>query len=237
MTQAVYQRTAAVSLDELTPFPGNAKRGDVDLILSSLRRNGQYRALVVREIENGPLVILAGNHTAQALAMHGSGACDFTVTVKGEERPCGVCQNEPWDPSARCEVVTCDDDTARRINLVDNRSSEKGTYDRDALTDLLSYLDDDYAGSGYTDADVQILIAPPPSLDELADTYGDPEADDFWPVLKFKVSPEDRDAFYGLTINCPNPNDDAARFSWLLDRARVAAEAEATAAATVPGQS
>lgn len=164
MTQATYQRTAAVPLDELTPFPGNAKRGDVELILSSLRRNGQYRSLVVREIENGPLVILAGNHTAQALALHGAAACDVTVTVKGDERPCGVCQNEAWDPSARCEIVTCDDDTARRVNLIDNRASDAGEYDNDALTELLSYLEDDYEGTGYNAGDVnRLLFVPDPA--------------------------------------------------------------------------
>lgn len=222
MTQATYIRTEHVALTDLNPFPGNAKRGDVPLILQSLRRNGQYRALVVRQLDDGRLVVLAGNHTMQALASHGPGPCTERVQSGGEERPCGICQNEPWEPGARCEIVTCDDDTARRINLVDNRSSEKGDYDRDALAELLSYLEDDYDGTGYTDADVQLLIAPPPSLEELADTYGDPEDDDLWPVLKFRVSPETRDTFYGLTINCPNPNDDAERFRYLLDRARTA---------------
>ncbi|MEU1815167.1 hypothetical protein ABZ543_08210 [Streptomyces roseifaciens] len=224
MTQAVYRRTDVIDLDALTPYPGNAKRGDVGAILDSLRRNGQYRGLVVREIEHGPLIILAGNHTAQALAQHGPGPCAYRAHIMGEERSCGVCQNEPWDPSARCEVVTCDEDTARRINLADNRTAGLGGYDADALTELLSYLDEDYSGTGYSDADVQLLIAPAPSLEELAETYGDPEADDFWPVLKFKVSPDERDAFYGLTINCSNPNDDTERFRCLLARARGAEE-------------
>src|SRR3546814_12921166 len=68
---AQYVTTRDVPLDELTPFPGNAKRGDVDQIRASLRRNGQYRSLVVREIPNGPLIVLAGNHTMQALTAEG----------------------------------------------------------------------------------------------------------------------------------------------------------------------
>jgi ParB-like chromosome segregation protein Spo0J len=192
---AAYQRTADIPIDELTPFPGNAKRGDVDTIRASIRRNGQYRSLIVREIEHGPLVVLAGNHTLQALAAEGH-------------------------TTARCEIIRCDDATARRINLADNRTAELGGWDTDALAELLSYLDDDYEGTGYTQADVQLLIAPPPSLEELADTYGDPEDDDLWPVLRFKVSPETRDAFYGLTVDCPDPNSDTARFQYLLDRAR-----------------
>src|SRR5690606_12433960 len=131
---------------------------------------------------DGPLVVLAGNHTMQALQLHGTGPCDYTTTHDGEERPCGVCHGEDWSPAARCEVVICDDDTARRINLVDNRSSEKGTYDHVALAELLSYMDVDLAGTSYTNAAVQLLTAPPPSLEELANTSGDPEQDDFWPV-------------------------------------------------------
>jgi len=224
-SQATYVRTVDVPLDDLQPFPGNAKRGDVPVILDSLRRNGQYRSLIARQTPDG-LVVLAGNHTMQALALHGPGPCGKPVTTARGERPCGICGDQPWEPGARVEIVTCDDDTARRINLVDNKSAENGQYDRDALAELLSYMDDDLGGTGYTDADVKLLIAPPPSLDELADTYGDPEADDFWPVLKFKISPELRDAFYGLTINCPNPNDDAERFRYLLERARTAPDPE-----------
>lgn len=128
-----YVRTANIALDELTPFPGNAKRGDVDTIRTSLRRNGQYRSLVVREIPDGPLIVLAGNHTLQALAAEGH-------------------------TTARCEVVLCDEDTAHRINLVDNRTAELGEYDNDALAELLSYLDGDYEGTGYTDDDVEALL-------------------------------------------------------------------------------
>lgn len=141
---ATYVRTADIPLDELTPFPGNAKRGNVDQIRASLRRNGQYRSLVVREIPNGPLVVLAGNHTMQALQAEGQ-------------------------PTARCEVVVCDDATARRINLADNRTAELGEYDNDALADLLSYLDGDYEGTGYTTEDVDALITVPEELPNALD--------------------------------------------------------------------
>lgn len=166
---AIYQRTADIPLDELTPFPGNAKRGNVPAILNSLRRNGQYRSLIIREVPAGPLVVLAGNHTMQALELHGPGPCAETVAVRGEEHPCGICQNQQWEPAARCEVVLCDDDAARRINLADNRTAELGTFDNDALTELLSYLDDDYEGTGYTADDVEALITPPDTEDIAAE--------------------------------------------------------------------
>ncbi|MFE7357742.1 hypothetical protein ACFU8Q_32565 [Streptomyces sp. NPDC057543] len=154
MAQAIYLRTALIPLSDLTPFPGNAKRGDVATIVESLRRNGQYRSLVARELPGAPLVVLAGNHTAQALNKHGPGDC-------GRDR-CGVCGNDPaWIPAARCEVVACDEDTARRVNLIDNRAADLGSYDADALAELLSFLDGDYGGTGYQEADVERLLAPP----------------------------------------------------------------------------
>lgn len=152
---AAYVETRDIPLDELTPFPGNAKRGDVEAIRASVRRNGQYRSLIVREVENGPLIVLAGNHTMQALQAEGH-------------------------PTARCEIVHCDDATARRINLADNRTAELGTYDNDDLAELLSYLDGDYEGTGYTEEDVEALITPTPfeDLDPVeADAVPEPPAD------------------------------------------------------------
>lgn len=134
---AVYLATRNVPLDELTPYPGNAKRGNVEEIRKSLRRNGQYRSLVVREIENGPLVVLAGNHTMQALAAEGY-------------------------ETARCEIVGCDDSEARRINLADNRMAEIGSWDEQALAELLEGLDGDYDGTGYDDQDLADLLADDP---------------------------------------------------------------------------
>lgn len=160
-----YVRTADIPLDELTPFPGNAKRGDVDQIRKSLRRNGQYRSLVVREIPDGPLIVLAGNHTLQAL-------------------------NAEGNATARCEVVVCDDATARRINLVDNRAAELGGYDNDALAELLSYMDGDLEGTGYTDADVEALITPP-DIEELDPAGGDEDDADTTPPGEPVTKPGD----------------------------------------------
>jgi ParB-like chromosome segregation protein Spo0J len=152
---AVYLKTCDLPLDELSPFPGNAKRGDVAAIRASLRRNGQYRALVVQAVEDGPLIVLAGNHTMQALKAEGA-------------------------KTARCEVVRCDDATARRINLVDNRAAELGDYDLDALVELLSYLDGDLDGSGYNQRDIDRLIDPPLPV---ADDDPVPEPAPAWEVV------------------------------------------------------
>lgn len=126
-------KTEYVPIDDLTPFPGNARRGDVEKIRESIARLGQYRSLVVRDTGKD-MVILAGNHTYQALAAEG---------------------NEV----ARCEVIRCDDDEAKRINLADNRMAELGGYDDDALAELLSGLDGDLDGTGYAEDDLNALLA------------------------------------------------------------------------------
>jgi hypothetical protein len=158
MSQATYERTADVSLGDLRPFPGNARRGDPAVILQSLVRTGQFRSLIVRDTGDG-LVVLAGNHTLQALLAHGPGPCGLTTTVDGQELPCALCGAQDWAPVARCEIVTCDDATATRINLVDNKAAQTGGWDEEALADLIAGLDGDLAGTGYTDQDLADLVA------------------------------------------------------------------------------
>lgn len=128
--------TRDVPLRQLKAYPGNAKRGNVELIRESLRRNGQYRALVARETDDG-LVVLAGNHTLRAIKAEGG-------------------------KTARCEVLRCDDATARRINLADNRTSEEGSYDDEALADLLRAAheaDGTLEGTGWDDTALEQLLA------------------------------------------------------------------------------
>jgi len=132
--------TRDLPIASLARFPGNARRGNVTEIRASVRRLGQYRAIVVRDTGDG-LVILAGNHTADALAAEGY-------------------------ETARCEVIECTDTEARKINIADNRLGELPgpdgqRYDDDALVELLSYLDGDYEGTGWSEEDVSALIDPP----------------------------------------------------------------------------
>ena len=145
--------TQDMPLAELHRYPGNARRSDVDSIRESLRRNGQYRGMVVR-VHEGRHTILAGNHTADALEAEGFA-------------------------TGRCELIECDDDEAQRIMLADNRIPERGDYDQDALEALLAGLDGDYEGTGWTAEDVAAMFdqddadeggdAPE---DQLPDQYG-----------------------------------------------------------------
>ncbi|MFF5655225.1 hypothetical protein [[Kitasatospora] papulosa] len=178
--KATYVRTEALPLDRLQPFPGNAKIGNVPKILESLCRNGQYRSLVVREHHDGTLTVLAGNHTLQALAAHGPGDCGMTTRHGDDMRPCAICENEPWDPAARCEIVTCDDETATRINLTDNKTAADGTWDELALASLIEGLGDDLTGTGYDDADIANLVTALDVVveDEPDDAYDDEDDED-----------------------------------------------------------
>lgn len=127
-----YVETRMVHLSELEPFPGNARRGNRAKLLESLEANGQYRSLIVRDTADG-LIVLAGNNTMAAL----------------EER---------GDREARCEIVTCDDQTALRVNLVDNKANDEATYDDRARAELLSLLDG-LDGTGYDEDEADALMA------------------------------------------------------------------------------
>ena len=128
-----YIGTRDVPLDELVTYPGNARRGSIPVIAESLTQLGQYRSVIVRQREAKPLMILAGNHTVQAIAANG-------------------------ESMARVEVIECTDSEAKRINLVDNRSQELATWDGPALAAMLVQLDDDYLATGFTAADASKII-------------------------------------------------------------------------------
>ncbi|MFC8332753.1 ParB N-terminal domain-containing protein [Streptomyces olivaceus] len=172
---AIFKRLDTIDLGNLHPYPGNARRGDVGMILESLTANGQFRPLVVREQEDGALVVLAGNHTLQAMAAHGPGPCGLVTRYGDQERPCALCQGKEWAPTAQVAVYECTDDTARRIVLADNRTSDAGDYDERALAELLETMDGDFSGTGYTDDDLEDLLQ---YLEEEAEPEPESEEDD-----------------------------------------------------------
>lgn len=151
--------TEPVSLEDLEPFPGNARRGNVELILDSLRANGQYKPLTVRR-HGETLTILAGNHSYLALLRHEED--DRAACVDWElanDRPCQLCiAVDRDDPTALAHLIECDDATATRINLVDNKAADEGGYDEEALAVLLAALNDDPAGTGYSENDLAQLL-------------------------------------------------------------------------------
>lgn len=127
--------TQSLPVEDLRPYHRNPRQGNVAAIRESLEANGQYRAVVVNQGSHTgrPWEVLAGNHTVQAARELG------------------------WEEVA-AHVVDLDDTAAARIVLADNRTSDQGTYDTDALLALLESLED-LAGTGYQDTDVDDLLA------------------------------------------------------------------------------
>jgi hypothetical protein len=161
-----FVRQDVMALDDLAPFPGNARRGDTEAIAASLAQFGQYRSLVVREHWNGSgengdgdgsqlFTIVAGNHTAAGIMLLAQLTAEELTERYGE-------QAAVWAgcTTARVEIISCGDAEAMKINAADNRLAELGGYDDAALLDQLQAMAGDFAGTGWTDADLQILSQP-----------------------------------------------------------------------------
>jgi len=181
-----YQYSREIPVADLTCFEGNPRRGNVKAIATSLYWNGQYRAIVVRDTGGG-LVILAGNHTCEALTLLYSGWL-----------PPDAAPGTAWSGRrevARCDVITCTDDEARRIVAADNRTGELGTYDDQVLADLLAQIADDDTGLGYAGTGWEDITIPDEDDDAGAGAAdgregqgsdgppGSPEAPDAFPAF------------------------------------------------------
>jgi hypothetical protein len=118
-----------VPITTLKPFPGNPRRGDLEAIKASLVANGQYRPVVVNR---RTMEVLAGTHTLRAALELG------------------------WDEIA-ATFVDADEELAKRIVLVDNRTNDLAGYDEALLAELLSELPD-LDGTGYDEAALSRLL-------------------------------------------------------------------------------
>lgn len=143
-------RNLAVPVADLKPYGRNPRQGDVGALVESLEANGQYRPIIVR---TGTNEVLAGNHTLAAAVQMG------------------------WTEIA-ATYVDVDDDRAKRIVLVDNRSNDLASYDDNLLADLLAELPD-LTGTGYDGDALDDLLsdldrnAEPPT-DDVPDPPDDP---------------------------------------------------------------
>jgi site-specific DNA-methyltransferase (adenine-specific) len=127
-------KSLAVPIESLQGLPGNPRRGDVEAVAASLERFGQRKPIVVRKDDG---TIIAGNHTWQAAKQLG------------------------WKEIA-VAYVGDDDTTAQAYALADNRTAELGSYDEQALKDLIDLVaavDPDLVRiSGWSDDAVQELV-------------------------------------------------------------------------------
>ncbi len=148
-----------VDVTSLSLHPDNARKGNIERLEESIKVNGFYGALVVQRSTNH---IVVGNHRYQA-----------AVNLGLSELP--------------VLFVDVDDNEARRLLLVDNRSNDLASYDDQMLLELLKLTQDETGldGTGYTDvdlADLERLIATGPTgfagTDDYPDLLEDDDADD-----------------------------------------------------------
>ena len=102
----------AIPIDSVGPHPRNARIGDVGAVAESLEEHGQYQPIIVSK---RGMRIVAGNHRWKAAKALG------------------------WTHIA-AQVLDLTDVQAKKLLLVDNRTSDLATYDDEALLALLGSL-------------------------------------------------------------------------------------------------
>lgn len=132
---------ASLALDVLKPFPGNAKKHNLDEQRLSLRK-GQFQPIIVRRTEDGENIILAGHGTVEAAGL------------------------ENWK-HIDAKVITCTDEEALWVNLAANKIGADEGYEDELLVALLEQLDGDFVGTGWEADDLDDLLS---ALDQVAET-------------------------------------------------------------------
>jgi len=134
-----------IAINEIKPYAKNPRKGNIDLIAQSLITYGQYKPITVNQRTNE---ILAGNHTYAAAKK--LGWAEIAVTY-----------------------VDVDEATAAKIVLIDNRSTDAGTYDTQILLNLLDSFDSiDATGYNQEDYDKLVKILAKPDNGMMNTTQG-----------------------------------------------------------------
>lgn len=128
MKDDIVVQVETVKINEVREHPANVRRGDVDLLMDSLSAHGQYRPIVVQKSTG---YILAGNHTWKAARKLGWKTIGVTY-------------------------LDVDGETAAKVMIADNRTSDLATYDDSVLLELLHSLDD-LIGTGFDELDIDKL--------------------------------------------------------------------------------
>lgn len=123
-----------VALESLYDFPGNPNEGDDGLVADSLDHNGWFGAIVAN-VETRH--VLAGHTRKRSLLAAGETHAPLVVWVRVD-----------------------DEDHARRVLLVDNRSTRVGFDDPARLAEMLEALalNDSLPGSGWDGDDLDAIL-------------------------------------------------------------------------------
>jgi hypothetical protein len=122
----------SIPIDAIHEHPDNPRRGDDRTVGESMARSGFFGAILIHAKTGN---IIAGNTRYRVMRDEGA------ETIPGF-----------W--------VECDDDTATRIMLADNRTSDLAFYDDEQLFGLLQQLvdADGLEGTGYDRAAYELLL-------------------------------------------------------------------------------
>lgn len=183
----------AYPIDDLVEHPDNPRRGDEAAIEASMQAHGFYGAVLAQTSSRR---IIAGNHRTRVARRLGQA----TIPVL---------------------FIDVDDDQARRLLLVDNRTNDFAGYDEAELAALLSSLADasDLIGTGYSSDDLADLLERlnPPTLEDLGRLYGAMTDDDRLATVTLKLDPIVANRFRAMLANAKGRND-SERVTDLLDR-------------------
>lgn len=187
---------AKADLKSLKTYPNNPRKGNVEMIATSLAAYGQYKPITVNKRTN---TILAGNHTFAAAQSLGWKQIDVVF-------------------------VDVDEETAAKIVAIDNRSSDLGEYDNNALLDLLSSIPE-LDGTGYEQDDLDDLIAlleetESPTVQTLTADYAEVRAGETGQnAVKNAVSLDEyRDRYAQKATRMLIADYANERYIWLIDR-------------------
>lgn len=198
-------------LDTVLPALRNAKNHDAPGIRDSIGRFGIVEIMVLDD------------RTGRLVSGHGRREDLLYRRTAAETPPDGIQATPEGDwlvPVVRGWASRSDDE-AEAVILAMNRLVETGGHNSEVLAEMLAHLaglPEGLIGTGYsTDAarDLLAALGPAPDLDKLAASLGEPKADDFWPILRFRVPPELRDRFLALMEG--EDDDPAVHFGLLVD--------------------
>lgn len=177
-------RHASLSLSTVYPHPRNYRihtEKQLAQLQKSLLQFGQVRSIVVQDRDDGTYLTVAGHGVAEA--------------ARGLN----------WNTIA-ADIIPSSW-TEREIEgylIADNQHSKQAKDDEYILAELLQEQKNaevDFESLGFYDEALDDLLAKitPPTLDELAEKYGDdPKEETFWPVIKVKVPPDLKERFDGV---------------------------------------
>lgn len=196
------------NIQDLTPDPDNANLGTQrgrGVLQRSIQQRGAGRSILVDR--NG--VVIAGNKTLEVAEDVGLKirvvATDGTELIVHQRTDLDLLA----DPEAR--LLAYEDNRAGQLGL--EWSAEQLASDRGAGVDL-SML--------WTPDELDAFHMGTPSLDDLAEKYGEIGERDSWPVIRVQVSPETYGLYVDLLRKSPGA-DDAGRMAGLLAAVDVAA--------------